>query len=94
MHIRFRVCDKSNFYYDFDYLLLVIVVYCDMLVSCPCCCCFLSLSVAAVVAFSRALHLVADNIRMLLIGNCQMHDILYLPRSLLRIFSFIFFATQ
>lgn len=48
--------------------------------------------VVVVVASSRALHLVADNLRMLLIGNCQMHEILYLPRSLLRprIFSFIF----
>lgn len=38
-----------------------------------------------VVAFSRALHLEADNIR-LLVGNCQMHEILYLPRSLLLFF--------
>lgn len=38
-----------------------------------------------VVALSRALHFEADNIR-LLVGSCQMHEILYLPRSLLLVF--------
>lgn len=38
-----------------------------------------------VVALSRALHFEADNIR-LLVGSCQIHEILYLPRSLLLVF--------
>lgn len=76
------------------YLLLLCIVIClsVLLVIVVVAVASSCLVVVVVVASSRVLHLVADNLRMLLIGNCQMHEILYLPRSLLRprIFSFIF----
>lgn len=75
------------------YLLLLCIVIClSVLLVIVVVAVASSCLVVVVVASSRVLHLVADNLRMLLIGNCQMHEILYLPRSLLRrrIYSFIF----
>lgn len=66
------------------YLLLLCIVICLSVVLVVVVVVFPS-GCLVVVALSRALHFQADNIR-LLVGSCQMHEILYLPRSLLLVF--------
>lgn len=67
------------------YLLLLCIVICLSVVLVVVVVVVFPSGCLVVVALSRALHFETDNIR-LLVGSCQMHEILYLPRSLLLVF--------